>query len=74
MIHIFFVQYFGSAILVLAGAAALMGHLEKAIWTNKEYGKKAMAAETSAKDLVGCWDAHETVIDEEIAAHHFVDG
>jgi len=33
-------QYFGSAILVLAGAAALMGHLEKAIWSNKEYGKK----------------------------------
>jgi len=33
-------QYFGSAILVLAGAAALMGHLEKAIWSNKEYGNK----------------------------------
>ena len=40
MIKIFFVQYFGSAILVLAGVAALMGHLEKAIWSNKEYGKK----------------------------------
>ena len=35
-----FVQYFGSAILVLAGAAALMGHLEKAIWSNKKYGEK----------------------------------
>ena len=35
-----FIQYFGSAILVLDGAAALMGHLEKAIWSNKEYGKK----------------------------------
>merc|ERR1712003_9616 len=33
-------QYFGSAILVLAGAAALMGHLEKAIWSNKKYGEK----------------------------------
>jgi len=30
-----FHQYFGSAILALAGAAALMGHLEKAIWSNK---------------------------------------
>merc|ERR1711878_232853 len=29
-----FHQYFGSAILALAGAAALMGHLEKAIWSN----------------------------------------
>merc|ERR1711879_717283 len=28
-------QYFGSSILVLAAAAALMGHLEKAIWSNK---------------------------------------
>merc|ERR1712039_529562 len=35
-----FHQYFGSSILVLAAAAALMGHLEKAIWSNKEYGKK----------------------------------
>merc|ERR1712029_289672 len=33
-------QYFGSAILVLAGAAALMGHLEKAIWSNKQYDQK----------------------------------
>ena len=40
MIKIFFVQYFGSAILVLAGVAALMGHLEKAIWSNKDYSKK----------------------------------
>merc|ERR1711997_261856 len=29
-------QYFGSTILVLAAAAALMGHLEKAIWSNKD--------------------------------------
>merc|ERR1711978_48270 len=35
-----FHQYFGSSILGLAAAAALMGHLEKAIWSNKEYGKK----------------------------------
>merc|ERR1711879_931651 len=35
-----FHQYFGSAILALAGAAALMGHLEKAIWSNKGYGQK----------------------------------
>merc|ERR1712241_1104510 len=35
-----FHQYFGSSILSLAAAAALMGHLEKAIWSNKEYGKK----------------------------------
>lgn len=33
-------QYFGSTILVLAAAAALMGHLEKAIWSNKEYSLK----------------------------------
>ena len=25
---------------MLAGAAALMGHLEKAIWSNNEYSKK----------------------------------
>ena len=25
---------------MLAGAAALMGHLEKAIWSNKKYGEK----------------------------------
>ena len=25
---------------MLAGVAALMGHLEKAIWSNKEYGNK----------------------------------
>merc|ERR1711997_1130569 len=30
-------QYLGSAILVLAAAAALLGHLEKAIWSNKQY-------------------------------------
>merc|ERR1711990_556363 len=35
-----FHQYFGSSILVLAAAAALMGHLEKAIWSNKEYSRK----------------------------------
>merc|ERR1712045_76994 len=35
-----FHQYFGSAILVLAAAAALMGHLEKAIWSNKGYPLK----------------------------------
>jgi len=29
-------QYFGSTILVLAAAAALMGHLEKAIWSNRD--------------------------------------
>merc|ERR1711997_96086 len=33
-------QYFGSSILVLAAAAALMGHLEKAIWSNKSYSQK----------------------------------
>ena len=42
-------QYFGSAILVLAGAAALMGHLEKAIWSNKGYGAK-----NSEAVLVNC--------------------
>merc|ERR1711997_535993 len=31
-----FHQYFGSSILVLAAAAALMGHLEKAIWSNRD--------------------------------------
>merc|ERR1711997_652869 len=31
-----FHQYFGSSILVLAAAAALMGHLEKALWSNKD--------------------------------------
>jgi len=35
-----FHQYFGSSILALAGAAALMGHLEKAIWSNSGYGAK----------------------------------
>ena len=35
MVH----QYFGSCILVLAGAAACMGHLQKQIWSNKEYSK-----------------------------------
>merc|ERR1712180_79463 len=34
-----FHQYLGSAILVLAAAAALLGHLEKSIWSNKEYSK-----------------------------------
>merc|ERR1711879_398667 len=34
-----FHQYLGSAILVLATAAALLGHLEKSIWSNKEYSK-----------------------------------
>ena len=29
-------QYFGSCILVLAGAAACMGHLQKQIWSNKK--------------------------------------
>ena len=32
-------QYLGSAILVLAAAAALLGHLEKAIWSNKKYSQ-----------------------------------
>merc|ERR1711872_201849 len=32
-------QYLGSAILVLAAAAALLGHLEKAIWSNKNYNQ-----------------------------------
>jgi len=35
-----FHQYFGSSILCLAVAAALMGHLEKAIWSNKAYSQK----------------------------------
>merc|ERR1711997_1139941 len=35
-----FHQYFGSSILVLAAAAALLGHLEKSIWSNKEYSSK----------------------------------
>jgi len=35
-----FHQYFGSSILCLAVAAALMGHLEKAIWSNKNYSQK----------------------------------
>jgi len=35
-----FHQFFGSSILALAGAAALMGHLEKAIWSNSGYGAK----------------------------------
>jgi len=39
-----FHQYFGSSILCLAVAAALMGHLEKAIWSNKAYGEKGAEA------------------------------
>jgi len=40
-----FHQYFGSSIIVLAGAAALMGHLEKAIWSiGANYGKKVSEA------------------------------
>merc|ERR1712198_596967 len=40
-----FHQFFGSSIIVLAGAAALMGHLEKAIWSLKgDYGKKVPEA------------------------------
>merc|ERR1711997_883375 len=35
-----FHQYFGSSILVLAAAAALLGHLEKSIWSNKGYSSK----------------------------------
>lgn len=35
-----FHQYLGTTILTLALAAALMGHLEKAIWSNKEYALK----------------------------------
>jgi len=38
-----FHQYFGSSIIVLAGAAAILGHLEKAIWSiknPKKYGEK----------------------------------
>merc|ERR1712228_845374 len=34
-----FHKYFGTAILVLSAAAALLGHLEKSIWSNKEYSK-----------------------------------
>merc|ERR1711973_811410 len=45
-----FHQFFGSSIIVLAGAAALMGHLEKAIWSLKgDYGKKVPEA-----NLVNC--------------------
>ena len=44
-----FHQYFGSSILTLAGAAALMGHLEKAIWSNKGY-----AAKNDEAVLVNC--------------------
>jgi len=33
-------QYFGSAILVMAVAAACLGHLEKALWSNKAYSQK----------------------------------
>jgi len=39
-----FHQYFGSSILCLAVAAALMGHLEKAIWSNKAYSQKGAEA------------------------------
>jgi len=35
-----FHQYFGTAILGLSVAAALMGHLEKQIWSNQEYSQK----------------------------------
>jgi len=35
-----FHQYFGSSILCLAVAAALMGHLEKAIWSTANYSQK----------------------------------
>jgi hypothetical protein len=38
-IHHHPLQYFGSAILALAVGAALMGHLEKQLWANKEYSK-----------------------------------
>lgn len=40
-----FHQYFGSAILTLATAAALMGHLEKAIWSNQAYNTKNAEAQ-----------------------------
>merc|ERR1719189_3175937 len=39
-----FHQYFGSAIFVLAIAAALMGLLEKAIWSIGSYNKKGTEA------------------------------
>ena len=42
-------QYFGSCILVLAGAAACMGHLQKQIWSNKGYKDK-----NSEAVLVNC--------------------
>jgi len=45
-----FHQFFGSSIIILAGAAAVMGHLEKAIWTlGADYGKKVPEA-----NLVNC--------------------
>merc|ERR1711962_713429 len=47
-----FHQYFGSAILTLATAAALMGHLEKAIWSNKE-GYPAKNAEAQIVNWTG---------------------
>merc|ERR1711970_1424147 len=46
-----FHQYFGSSILCLAVAAALMGHLEKAIWSNKAYSQKG--AESMVVNFTG---------------------
>ena len=47
-----FHQYLGSCILTLAGAAALMGHLEKAIWSNKE-GYPAKNGEAVLVNMIG---------------------
>merc|ERR1711962_308655 len=46
-----FHQYFSSSILCLAVAAALMGHLEKAIWSNKAYSQKG--AESMVVNFTG---------------------
>jgi len=46
-----FHQYFGSSILCLAVAAALMGHLEKAIWSNSAYSQKG--AESMVVNFTG---------------------
>merc|ERR1712062_365856 len=40
-----FHQYFGSSILALSVAAACMGHLEKAIWSNPDYKEKNTEAQ-----------------------------
>jgi len=47
-----FHQYFGSAILILSVAAALLGHLEKMIWSNMA-GYKARDAEAYLVNFTG---------------------